>query len=45
VLNDHVRIRAEYTHRDIDLVNGVTQAIRHDAENANFYVVEVGVSF
>jgi hypothetical protein len=45
VLNDFVRIRAEYTRRDIDMVNGTTPGIRGLSKKMDLYAVEVGASF
>ena len=44
-LLDPVTIRAEYTAYDIDLVKGVTGAIRDDARRANFFAIDVRVAF
>jgi len=44
-LTSNLRLRAEYTHTDIDLVRGVTDAIRDAARNADSFAVEVGASF
>jgi hypothetical protein len=44
-LTSNVRLRAEYTRLDIDLVRGVTDAIRHAGSDADLYGVEVGVAF
>jgi hypothetical protein len=44
-LLDPVTIRAEYTGYDIDLVRGVTGAIRDNARRANFFAVDVRVAF
>lgn len=40
-----LRLRSEYTHQLIDLVQGVTQEIRANARDADYYSVELGVSF
>jgi hypothetical protein len=40
-----LRLRSEYTHQVFDLVQGVTQEIRANARDADFYSVELGVSF
>lgn len=44
-LSQNLRLRAEYTHSDIDLVRGVSQALRDAAGNADAFAVEVGASF
>ena len=44
-LNQNLRLRAEYTHNDIDLVRGVTQSMRNAAKKADTFGVEVGASF
>jgi hypothetical protein len=44
-LTDGVTLRAEYSMRDIDLVNGVTSAIRGNAHDQDLYGVEIGVDF
>jgi hypothetical protein len=44
-LNENVRLRGEYTHRDIDLVRGVTQAIGDAARDTDYFAIEVGASF
>lgn len=44
-INDWVRLRVEYTHRDIDLVRGVSSAIRNASRDVDLYAVEVGGSF
>lgn len=44
-INDWVRLILEYTHRDIDLVRGVSQAIRNDAEDVDLFAAEIGVAF
>jgi hypothetical protein len=41
----NLRLRAEYTRNDIDLVRGVTQSIRDAARNVDSFGVEVGASF
>jgi hypothetical protein len=40
-----LRIRAEYSHVDIDLVRGVPAAIRRLAQDADSGIVEIGVHF
>lgn len=44
-LTSNLRLRAEYTHTDIEVVRGVTDAIRDAARNADSFAVEVGASF
>jgi hypothetical protein len=44
-LTHSLRLRAEYTFQDIDLVDGVTPEIRAAARNADFFGVEVGANF
>lgn len=44
-LTQNLRLRAEYTHNDIDLVRGVSDAIRDAARKNNTFAVEVGASF
>jgi len=44
-LTSNLRLRAEYTHTDIDLVRGVTESIRDAARNADSFAVEFGASF
>ncbi len=41
----YVTVRAEYSHMDIDLVRGVPASIRHQADDADSWGVEVGISF
>jgi hypothetical protein len=40
-----LRLRSEYTNQRIDLVRGVTPAIRSNARDADFYAVELGGHF
>lgn len=40
-----LRLRAEYTHHQIELVRGVTTAIRDAARHNDFFAVEVGAAF
>jgi hypothetical protein len=44
-LSQNLRLRAEYTHGDIDLVRGVSQALRDAAGDTDAFAVEVGASF
>lgn len=44
-LNRHLRLRAEYTHNDVDLVRGVTPAIAASARKNDSFAVEFGASF
>ena len=44
-LTDGVTLRAEYSLRDVDTVNGVTPAIKHDATGQDLYGIEIGVDF
>lgn len=44
-MTDGVTLRAEYSLRDVDVVNGVTDVIRGDAEGQDLYGVEIGVDF
>jgi hypothetical protein len=44
-LLDPVTIRAEYTRYDIDLVRGITGAIRDNARRADFFAVDLRVAF
>jgi len=44
-MTDGVTLRAEYSFRDIGLVNGVTDAIRGDAGSQDLYGIEIGVDF
>jgi hypothetical protein len=44
-LSPNFRVRAEYTHTDIDLVRGVSDGIRAAARDADSYGVEFGASF
>jgi len=44
-ITEWLRLRAEYTHLDIDLVRGVTQAIRQDARDNDYWAVELGGHF
>jgi hypothetical protein len=43
--SDGLVLRAEYTRSDIDLVRGVSPAMRDAARNADFFGAELGVSF
>jgi hypothetical protein len=44
-LTDGVTLRAEYSIRDVNVVNGVTSAIRGNARGQDTYGVEIGVDF
>ena len=44
-ITDGVTMRAEYSFRDVDMVDGVTEVMRSDARNQNLYGVEIGVDF
>jgi hypothetical protein len=44
-LNEYVVIRLEYTHRDIDLVRGVTPDIADAADSQDYGAIEVGARF
>jgi hypothetical protein len=44
-LGRHTFLRAEYALRDVDLVRGVTPAIRAAAEDVDVFSVELGVQF
>jgi hypothetical protein len=44
-LTSHLRLRAEYTRTDIDLVRGVTPAIRLGAGKADYFAVAMGAAF
>jgi hypothetical protein len=44
-LLEHVTIRAEYTHLDIDLVQGVTSAMREASDAVDSWGIEVGIYF
>lgn len=44
-LTSNLRLRAEYTRADIDVVRGVTQAIRDAARDTDSFAVEMGASF
>jgi len=44
-MTDGVTLRAEYSFRDIGVVNGVTDTIRDDARDQNLYGIEIGVDF
>ncbi len=44
-LTDGVTLRAEYSIRDIGVVNGVTDKIRDDAQDQDLYGIEIGVDF
>jgi hypothetical protein len=40
-ITEWLRMRAEYTVQDIEVVRGVTNAIRDSAHNANYFAVEL----
>lgn len=40
-----LRLRGEYTRQVIDLVRGVTEEIDRNARDADYYAIELGVSF
>jgi hypothetical protein len=44
-LTDRATIKAEYTRYDIDLVRGVTPAMKDAAERVNLFALEMGVHF
>jgi hypothetical protein len=44
-LTESATLRAQYTLRDIELVNGVTAAIRSAADEADYFAVEFAISF
>jgi hypothetical protein len=44
-LTSNLRLRAEYTIQDIDLVRGVSQAMADAARDADFFAIELGASF
>jgi hypothetical protein len=44
-LTRNVRLRAEYTHQRIGLVEGVTKAISDEAKHPDYFGVEVGAGF
>lgn len=44
-LSRNLRLRAEYTHRDVGLVRGVTPEIQASARELDSFAVEVGASF
>jgi hypothetical protein len=44
-LGQYTILRAEYSLRDIDLVDGVPAAIRADARHPNTFSVELGIAF
>lgn len=44
-LTRQLRLRAEYSHRDIEVVDGVSEAIRDAAQRADYFAFEVGASF
>jgi hypothetical protein len=44
-MSDGVTLRAEYSIRDVGLVNGVNDAIRHDSGGQDLYGIEIGVDF
>ncbi len=44
-LSHYLRLRAEYTRSQIDLVRGVTSDLRAAARDADFFAIELGASF
>jgi hypothetical protein len=44
-INSWLRLRSEYTHQVIDLVQGATVDMKQNARDADFYAIELGVSF
>ena len=44
-ITEWLRLRAEYTVQDIEVVRGVTNAIRDAAHNTNYFAVELGGDF
>jgi len=44
-LGRHAIVKAEYSFRNIGLVHGVTDEIRSDAEDADTFSVELGITF
>lgn len=44
-LNQNLRLRAEYTHNDVEMVRGVSDTIRDAARKNDTFAVEVGASF
>lgn len=44
-LNKYITFRLEYTLLDVDVVSGVTPAIRNAARDTNFFGIEVGINF
>jgi len=44
-LTRSVRLRAEYTHQRIELVEGVSKAIRDEAKRPDYFAIEVGAAF
>ena len=44
-MTDGVTLRAEYSFRDVDVVNGVTGTIQDDAGDQGLYGIEIGVDF
>jgi hypothetical protein len=44
-ITPNLRLRAEYTHQSISLVEGVTRAIRSAASPADYFAFEVGAGF
>jgi hypothetical protein len=44
-LTRNVRLRAEYTHQQIELVDGVTQDISDESKRPDYFGIEVGAGF
>jgi hypothetical protein len=44
-LGEYVTLRAEYSHRDVDLVRGAAAALPEREGNEDVYSVEVGLHF
>ena len=44
-LTRNVRLRAEYTHQRIKMVDGVTQDITDEAKHPDYFAIEVGAGF
>ena len=44
-LTRNVRLRAEYTHQRIKMVDGVTQDITDEAKHPDYFDIEVGAGF
>ena len=44
-MNRYLNLRAEYTHQELDLVDGVTASIKSSAKDADYFGIEVGTHF